>query len=162
MGLLFVIFGSCTVLLWFLVVDYASIVLFFTYTTSYTAVLLCQVRGQAAMRRVIPTDGCLVSSLFHKKPSPSRHHRTMLLLRGVYRRLHSEGNPGHCDILLRFRNCTECSNDQRGNWHRTPHDTIIQQPEPSEGFESRPCSKTRADTLRLRCHTGAKCRCEYC
>ncbi|KAI7443195.1 glycosyltransferase family 4 protein [Hortaea werneckii] len=42
MGLLLVIFGSCTVLLWFLVVDYTSIVLFFTYTTSYTAVLLCQ------------------------------------------------------------------------------------------------------------------------
>ncbi|KAI7152996.1 glycosyltransferase family 4 protein [Hortaea werneckii] len=42
MGLLFVIFGSCTVLLWFLVVDYQSIILFFTYTTSYTAVLLCQ------------------------------------------------------------------------------------------------------------------------
>ncbi|KAI7424007.1 glycosyltransferase family 4 protein [Hortaea werneckii] len=42
MGLLFVIFGSCTVLLWFLVVDHQSIILFFTYTTSYTAVLLCQ------------------------------------------------------------------------------------------------------------------------
>lgn len=54
MGLLFVIFGSCTVLLWFLVVDYQSIILFFTYTTSYTAVLLCQVRekpttGQALL-----------------------------------------------------------------------------------------------------------------
>ena len=147
MGLLFVIFGSCTVLLWFLVVDHPSIILFFTYTTSYTAVLLCQVRGNAVTKRVISTDEGPVSSLFHEKPSPSCHYSTMLLFCGIYRWLRSEGSPGHCDILLRFRDCTKRSNDQRRDWHRHSHNTIVQQDEQSEGFESSHCHKTRATAL---------------
>lgn len=42
--LLAMVFGVTTILLWAFVSDYRTIILYFAYISSYTAMLLCQVR----------------------------------------------------------------------------------------------------------------------
>lgn len=120
---LLMIFGVFTILHCLLVSDYRISVLFFSYVSSYTAALICQVSSISFL--IESANECQVPSMFHTKPPSSCDHGFGLLYPGIHRWMLASSHSLYSCLPLQLCHRSKPGGNQRSDWDRLVDQTIL-------------------------------------